>query len=118
MVAADEPEKTLLDLSSIDLDAGLSKEDLESPVSASLELDTSEIERLELPDFDFAEEFGDGHTMDGDQPDNEVNTKLDLARAFLEMDDKEGARVILLEVVAEGSESQKQTAQRLIDGLS
>ena len=118
MVAADAPEKTLLDLSSIDLDAGLSKEDLESPVSASLELDTSEIERLELPDFDLAEEFGDGHTMDGDQPDNEVNTKLDLARAFLEMDDKEGARVILQEVVAEGSESQKQTAQWLIDGLS
>jgi pilus assembly protein FimV len=48
---------------------------------------------------------------------SEVGTKLDLARAYMDMGDPEGARSILEEVVAEGSASQKQEAQRLIETL-
>lgn len=48
---------------------------------------------------------------------SEVGTKLDLARAYMDMGDPDGARSILLEVVHEGSISQKQEAQRLIDSL-
>jgi pilus assembly protein FimV len=44
----------------------------------------------------------------------EVNTKLDLARAYLEMGDREGAREILQEVVQEGDDDQKADAQQLI----
>ncbi len=47
----------------------------------------------------------------------EVNTKLDLARAYLEMGDKEGAREILDEVVKEGDAGQRQDAQNLIASL-
>jgi pilus assembly protein FimV len=43
-----------------------------------------------------------------------VGTKLDLARAYLDMGDPEGARSMLQEVIAEGSEVQKQEAQRLL----
>jgi FimV-like protein len=46
---------------------------------------------------------------------SEVGTKLDLARAYMDMGDPEGARSILEEVVQEGSASQKQEAQRLIE---
>jgi len=48
---------------------------------------------------------------------SEVGTKLDLARAYMDMGDPEGARSILEEVVQEGSTSQKQEAQRLIETL-
>jgi pilus assembly protein FimV len=48
---------------------------------------------------------------------SEVGTKLDLARAYMDMGDPEGARNILEEVVAEGSVAQKQEAQRLIESL-
>ncbi|MCU0975253.1 MAG: hypothetical protein MUC71_02945 [Steroidobacteraceae bacterium] len=48
---------------------------------------------------------------------SEVGTKLDLARAYVDMGDPDGARSILEEVLKEGSVSQRQEAQRLIDGL-
>jgi pilus assembly protein FimV len=48
---------------------------------------------------------------------SEVGTKLDLARAYVDMGDPDGARNILQEVLNEGSMSQKQEAQRLLDSL-
>lgn len=48
---------------------------------------------------------------------SEVGTKLDLARAYMDMGDPEGARNILEEVMSEGSVAQKQEAQRLIESL-
>jgi pilus assembly protein FimV len=47
----------------------------------------------------------------------EVGTKLDLARAYVDMGDPAGARSILEEVLDEGDEGQKQQAQQLIDSL-
>ena len=46
-----------------------------------------------------------------------VGTKLELAKAYLEIGDKDGAREILKEVAAEGSAAQKEEAQRLIASL-
>ncbi|MGB6604048.1 MAG: FimV/HubP family polar landmark protein [Steroidobacteraceae bacterium] len=48
---------------------------------------------------------------------SEVGTKLDLARAYMDMGDPEGARNILEEVLSEGSAAQKQEAQRLMESL-
>jgi pilus assembly protein FimV len=48
---------------------------------------------------------------------SEVGTKLDLARAYMDMGDPEGARSILEEVLAEGSASQKTEARRLVESL-
>lgn len=44
----------------------------------------------------------------------EVNTKLDLARAYIEMGDKEGAREILEEVLTEGNNQQVEEANKLL----
>jgi pilus assembly protein FimV len=44
----------------------------------------------------------------------EVNTKLDLARAYMEMGDREGAREILQEVLGEGDTQQKAEAEKLM----
>ncbi len=48
---------------------------------------------------------------------SEVGTKLDLARAYMDMGDPDGARNILEEVLTEGSAAQKQEAQRLMESL-
>jgi pilus assembly protein FimV len=48
---------------------------------------------------------------------SEVGTKLDLARAYMDMGDPDGARNILEEVLTEGSSTQKQEAQRLMESL-
>lgn len=48
---------------------------------------------------------------------DEISTKLDLARAYIEMDDKDGARDILDEVVQEGNDEQKSQAEALIQQL-
>lgn len=44
---------------------------------------------------------------------DETATKLDLAKAYIDMGDAEGARSILDEVMAEGSEAQKKQAKEL-----
>ncbi|MCW9024990.1 MAG: hypothetical protein OQK73_09955 [Gammaproteobacteria bacterium] len=49
---------------------------------------------------------------------DEVGTKLDLARAYIDMGDPEGARSILDEVLDEGNDSQKQEAQQLIQQIA
>ncbi|MEO1595452.1 MAG: FimV/HubP family polar landmark protein [Pseudomonadota bacterium] len=47
----------------------------------------------------------------------EVGTKLDLARAYVDMGDPDGARSILEEVLQEGDNEQKGEAQKLLDSL-
>lgn len=49
---------------------------------------------------------------------DEVATKLDLARAYIEMNDKEAAREILEEVLNEGREEQRQEAKALLERLA
>ncbi|MBV2089586.1 MAG: hypothetical protein KUF72_01720 [Candidatus Thiodiazotropha sp. (ex Ctena orbiculata)] len=49
---------------------------------------------------------------------DEITTKLDLARAYIDMGDNEGAKSILEEVVGEGSENQQKEAQELLSNLS
>ena len=48
---------------------------------------------------------------------DEVSTKLDLARAFIDMGDTEGARGSLEEVMAEGNAEQKAEAKALLDQI-
>ncbi|MBD8900268.1 FimV/HubP family polar landmark protein [Rhodanobacter sp. DHG33] len=49
--------------------------------------------------------------------DDPVDTKLDLARAYMDMGDPEGARAMLEEVLHEGSQMQRDVAKRLLDDL-
>ena len=52
----------------------------------------------------------DGHWYD-------VQTKFDLAKAYQEMGDKDGAKEILQEVLKEGDAEQKAQAKTLMDSL-
>ncbi|MGR9105576.1 MAG: FimV/HubP family polar landmark protein [Gammaproteobacteria bacterium] len=48
---------------------------------------------------------------------DEIETKLDLAKAYVDMDDQESARGILSEILLQGSDNQKHEAQALVDVL-
>jgi pilus assembly protein FimV len=48
---------------------------------------------------------------------NDVETKLDLARAYLDMKDADGARSLLEEALKEGDEKQRQLAQVMLAEL-
>ena len=54
---------------------------------------------------------------DGGTNIGEVGTKLDLARAYVDMGDPEGARSILDEVMTEGDATQREEAQRLLESI-
>ncbi len=49
---------------------------------------------------------------------DETATKLDLARAYIEMDDSAAAREILEEVIAEGRDEQRDEARSLLEKLA
>ena len=45
----------------------------------------------------------------------EIATKLDLAKAYVELGDEDSAKAILDEVIADGNEQQRQQAQELLN---
>ncbi len=56
-------------------------------------------------------------TASADEP-IQVETKLDLVTAYIEMDDKEGAKELLAEVMKEGGALQRQRAEALLAKLA
>jgi pilus assembly protein FimV len=73
--------------------------------------------RSQVADID-ENELGDEDDFDFLAGTDEAATKLDLARAYIEMGDSDGARDILEEVALEGNEDQKAEAQDLLKNLS
>jgi len=73
--------------------------------------ETAEVPTMSLAPEDMSSDLHDARTM------TEVGTKLDLARAYVDMGDPAGARSILEEVLDEGDDPQKQQAQQLLDSL-
>ncbi len=69
---------------------------------------------LDIDDSD----LGDDDDFDFLAGTDEAATKLDLARAYIEMGDSDGARDILEEVALEGNDEQKTEAQELLKNLS
>lgn len=131
----EETEETVVDsadevqeVADVDIDFGL--EDAETTDGAadeeiSLDL-TAEAESMELGSIEEAVEPETAEAEDDAEEDfdlsslddvDEISTKLDLARAYLDMGDHEGTREILDEVLADGNDEQKQEANELMEKL-
>ena len=67
---------------------------------------------FEIPDFD--PENDDDSNLDFLSDNDETATKLDLARAYIDMGDADGAKDILDEILDEGNDQQKQEAESLL----
>jgi pilus assembly protein FimV len=107
-----------------DLLAG-NDESLEADFSG-LEIEEPGIEETIADDLDLSGDFGDKDVApDRFEEDlviaaesNGLSTKLDLARAYLDMGDDDGARQILEEVAAEGTEDLQAEARDLLDRIA
>jgi len=64
-----------------------------------------------------ADELPEDESFDFLSGTDEAATKLDLAQAYMDMDDRDGARDILAEVLKEGSEAQKTEAREMLKRL-
>jgi pilus assembly protein FimV len=95
-----------LDFSGIDLE--LSEPAPTAPLIENIEMEMPPAAVEHLGDSSDREEDIDPEIVE------EVNTKLDLAKAYLEMGDKEGAREILEEALQEGNRAQKTLARDLL----
>ena len=139
-----EEEETVMDLEKTEFDANLLDFDLDlSPPPA---VKPAEAEGLDLTAIDLDLELPAAEPevsapsdeavvaeptaeVDADEPaavpqfdaedvQREMETKLELARAYDEMGDREGARELLEEVVKDGSEEQREEAQRMLERLA
>ena len=78
----------------------------------AFEIDLSDLDLdLEGEDIDLDDEY----ELDLEE---DIETKLDLARAYIDMGDKEGARGVLQEVSREGNESEIAKAKELFESIS
>lgn len=112
--AAEEPvvAEVSIDHGKLSLE-GLDEAEQETPVQ-TMDLGELDLEALDVSMEDAgAEPAGDDDSFSID----EVATKLDLAKAYIDMGDPDGARSILDEVLAEGDAAQISEAQDLIQQL-
>lgn len=97
----------------LDMDAGIT-------IDEAPEAEESDDEELDAEDPD-AEELSDTEETDAEEADadsdSDIDTQLDLASAYIEMGDFEGAREIIEEVLTTGDAKQKEQAQTLLDSI-
>jgi pilus assembly protein FimV len=119
---ADEAEDVLRVLDSEDAEAGESEpeeSETEEPAERTEEGDEAPVAKdelsLKLDKSKFAPVEEDAELLDEESADPEI--QLDLARAYISMGDKEAARVILDEVIANGTEEQQAEAGKMKEFL-
>lgn len=119
------------DSKSVDNDSNVAKFEEHTPIDFEREQEFSEstkkslVPELGLADIDLNIEDSDlAHKNDDiseleekSEQWQEVETKLDLAKAYQEMDDKEGAKEMLEEVIRDGDAKQKRVARKLLKNL-
>jgi pilus assembly protein FimV len=126
----EEPEEIVLE--------SPAQEPTDSGLDFDFDLDMGETETVEeeaqdtakpLPDLDLSSislDIGESAAEDGEVAEeitlsggesSDVDTKLDLVTAYMDMGDAEGARELLEEVLREGGPQQRERAQKLLDSL-
>jgi len=133
-----ELDQISLDDSPVDFDLTLNDE-TEDEQGLSMPSEVSSIDsddEVDVTTLSEAADLSDALTVDTEQADveestsdiefdlggfdeiDEAETKLDLAGAYMDMEDPEGARNILEEVLIDGNDEQKSRAQKLLNDLS
>ena len=133
-IKAEPEESNILDTEELEADIDLESFDFSSNVEAEVKEEVSLDETLESDvegagiddfDFDFDEPTVPTSTpvteLDAGVSDltdmDELETKLDLAKAYIDMGDADAAKDIAEEVLSKGSEAQKVSAREVLDQL-
>jgi len=132
-VSTDDSDELELELPTFETAVDAEEAAVEPKSSLSLDVDEMEF-NTDIDEVSTEEakvDFGDFNLDDGDSGKaddepaaddgaigiDEVATKLDLAKAYIDMGDPDGAKAILDEVMTEGNDSQKSEAQELVSQL-
>ncbi|MCK0508932.1 FimV/HubP family polar landmark protein [Aromatoleum anaerobium] len=121
-LAAQDPEETTFDSNLLDFDFNFDDTSMDSsgvvpaldPSSITLDEPRRGERGIAAPLLDIPQPTGGALS---DEAIQEVDTKLELARAYEEMGDKEGARELIDEVLREGSPAQREAGKRLLEQL-
>jgi pilus assembly protein FimV len=126
-VAASQEEE----LANFDFDAETGEKNIETPELGIQESDTVSMD-LESGAEDFNFEFDEGESTPTPVVENligdsatvsdltdmdELETKIDLAKAYIDMGDSDAAKTIAEEVLEKGSDTQKEEAKEIISQL-
>ena len=111
----------LLDSDALELEAEEPKTE-DSSLKNSAEIDFSGIDldlenTADVQSTDIEEETLSTNADTKNEQWHEVETKIDLAKAYLDMEDKEGAREMLEEAILEGDSKQQEVAKALLKDL-
>jgi pilus assembly protein FimV len=101
-----------------DLNLDIDKPAESKPAEPAAEPSKVDLSAISLDLGSPAEETVAAPSGSGDPKWQEVATKLDLAKAYEEMGDKDGARELLNEVMKDGDAAQKGQAQQLLAKLA
>jgi pilus assembly protein FimV len=104
-----DPDATVAMDFDLNIDLGGAKTEPAKPADAPLDLGGLSL--------DLGTPGGDSGAGSADPKWQEVATKLDLAKAYQEMGDKDGARELLNEVVKEGDAAQQGQAKQMLSNL-
>lgn len=119
-----ETEAAAEEASGLDFNFDVDLGDLDAAPTSVASSSATSLPDLDLSniDLDVAENASAGNLATeeitlsaAESPD--VDTKLDLVTAYIDMGDSEGARELLEEVLKEGGPGQREKAQKLLDGL-
>lgn len=115
----DEADETSLEFESLDLDAAVAETESETDdVEEQAELAALAEDELEEATEELSSSTIVEFEIDDIDEIDEAETKLDLASAYIDMGDPDGAKSILEEVLKEGNDEQQSRAKTLLDGLS
>ncbi|QSX35938.1 FimV/HubP family polar landmark protein [Shewanella sedimentimangrovi] len=99
-----QKENGFIDIDRLLNEASESEAELEPYPALDVDMDLGEMDSL----------LGNTSMIDVDDEENSVNAKLDLARAYIEIDDTDSARALLREVEIDGNARQKEEAAALL----
>jgi pilus assembly protein FimV len=108
----------------LDFDLGTDLDDTDNVSTIDDDVVNLEDTQLGLRDapVESADDGDDSHTLvlgrEASGEVDEMQTKLDLAQAYMDMGDSEGARNLLGEVMADGGDEQQQQAREMLTKLS
>lgn len=117
-ISSEEDESSSGEIPEIDMESTV-----EIPKQDGDKEDTIEMSSLEMDEDDEDEEDSTvfvprSSDTDEQSGDDEIATRLDLAKAYVELGDKDSAKPILEDVIAEGNDDQRRQAQEMMDQLS
>jgi len=117
VVETEQEIEQLLSADSNDIDEAINLADTSQDAITDLDVTVGDSAKEQLTEAPALDSFDlDDMELDLDEQDG-VDVKLELASAYIEMDDIDSAKSILDEVFNEGREAQKLRAQAILDAL-